>query len=115
MKIFQKYKRSRMVAQRATIAHLYFAFSLTMPLESAPAQTPTMLDSIETEEVAIAAEHAGVPVEPNSPASQVSPPGLDMQQILAELAKVQTVLQAISRSSFQNRINRKSRPRSSTS
>ena len=51
-----------------------------------------MLDSIETEEVAIAAEHAGVPVEPNSPASQVSPPGLDMQQILAELAKVQTEL-----------------------
>ena len=50
-----------------------------MPLESAPAQIPTMLDSIEAEEAAIADEHAGVPVEPNSPASQVSPspPGLD--------------------------------------
>ena len=47
----------------------------------ATAQDPTM-DGIEADEMAAAAAHAGIPVEPKSPASQVTPPGFDIAQLL---------------------------------
>ena len=58
----------------------------------ATAQDPTM-DGIEADEMAAA--HAGIPVEPKSPASQVTPPGLDTAQLLADFAKMKEKMDAM--------------------
>ena len=60
----------------------------------ATAQDPTM-DGIEADEMAAAAAHAGIPVEPKSPASQVTPPGLDTAQLLADFAKMKEKMDAM--------------------
>ena len=78
--------------QRATIRTFVFRISLAMAF--ATAQDPTM-DSIEADEMAAAAAHAGIPVEPKSPTSQVTPPGLDIAQLLAEFAKMKEKMDAM--------------------
>ena len=44
------------------------------------------------DELATAAAHAGMPVEPPSPGSQAAPPGLDMAQLLAQMEAMQKEL-----------------------
>ena len=58
----------------------------------APAQDPTIGSSTLEDELAAAAAHAGMPVEPPSPGSQAAPPGLDMAQLLAQMEAMQKEL-----------------------
>ena len=58
----------------------------------APAQDPMIGSSTLEDELAAAAAHAGMPVEPPSPGSQAAPPGLDMAQLLAQMEAMQKEL-----------------------